>query len=162
MIMNGGDIDNKVSIKEQTAAMSIAQLIKFNTAKTKRRNIPQTDFVRHSNGNETPFPLYLGLMLHSKTRKKGLVNNLARYGLSVSYKRVQNVQLAITKQLCKLYQNEGVVCPPSLKKGIFTSAAIDNIDHNLSSTTATKAFHGTSISVFSCILNKTLSQKYSI
>ena len=87
-------------------------------------------------------------MLHSKTRKKGLINNLARHGPSVSYKRVPSVQLAITKQLCRSYQNQGVVCPPSLKKGIFTSATIDNIDYNPPSTTAMEAFHGTSISVF--------------
>ena len=87
-------------------------------------------------------------MLHSKTSKKCLINNLARHGLSVSYKRVQSVQLAIIKQLCRSYQNQGVVCPSSLKKGIFTSAAIDNIDHSPSSTTAMEAFYGTSISVF--------------
>ena len=148
MVLNGWNIDEKVPVKEQTAAMSIAQLIKFNTVKTKRRKCTQTDVVRHSKENETPFPLYLGLMLHSKTRKKGLIDNLSRHGLSVSYKRVQSVQLAITKQLCRSYQNQGVFCPPSLKKGIFTSAAIDNIDHNPSSTTAKEAFHGTSISVF--------------
>ena len=45
MVLNGWDIHEKVSIKEQTAAMSLAQLIKFNTVKTKRREVTQTDFV---------------------------------------------------------------------------------------------------------------------
>ena len=41
-----------------------------------------------------------------------------------------------------------MVCPPVLRKGLFTTAVMDNIDHNLSATTATTSFHGTSISVF--------------
>ncbi|CAB4025239.1 hypothetical protein ROHU_037104 [Paramuricea clavata] len=35
-----------------------------------------------------------------------------------------------------------------LKEEVFTTAAVDNIDHDPSSTTATKSFHGTSISIF--------------
>ena len=97
---------------------------------------------------ETAFPLYLGLMLHSKTRKKELVTDLASYGMSVSYDRVREVELSITKHLCKMYQELEVVCTPTLRKGLFTTAAIDNIDHNPSSATATEAFHGTSISIF--------------
>lgn len=34
------------------------------------------------------------------------------------------------------------------KKTIFTTAAMDNIDHNPTATTATTFFHGTSISLF--------------
>ena len=43
---------------------------------------------------------------------------------------------------------EGVVRPKSLKDGLFTSAAIDNIDSISSSTSVNSAFHGTSISTF--------------
>ena len=35
-----------------------------------------------------------------------------------------------------------------LQKGLFTTAAMDNIDHNLTVTAATTSFHGTSVSVF--------------
>ena len=76
------------------------------------------------------------------------MNTFAQKGLSVSYERVQYVQLNVTKQLCKKYNEDGFVCPPSLKEGLFATAAVDNIDHNPSSTTAVKAFHGTSISIF--------------
>ena len=40
------------------------------------------------------------------------------------------------------------VCPPELKVGLFTNAAVDNIDHNPSSTSAHDAFHGTALSLF--------------
>ena len=41
-----------------------------------------------------------------------------------------------------------VVCPPSSKAGTFITVAIDNINHNPSSNTATSSFHGTAISLF--------------
>ena len=61
---------------------------------------------------------------------------------------MKEIQETITKQLCKTYNEENIVCPPMLKSDIFTTAAIDNIDHNPSSTTAKTSFHGTSISLF--------------
>ena len=41
-----------------------------------------------------------------------------------------------------------MVCPPVLRKRNFTTAVMDNIDHNPTATTATTSFHGTSISLF--------------
>lgn len=49
---------------------------------------------------------------------------------------------------CARYESEGVVCPPKLNKKVFTTATVDNIDHNPNSTTAQRAFHGTGISLF--------------
>ena len=40
------------------------------------------------------------------------------------------------------------MCPPKLRSGLFTTSAVDNIDHNPSSTTAQGSFHGTGISLF--------------
>ena len=40
------------------------------------------------------------------------------------------------------------LCPSNLHLGLFTTAAVDNIDHNPSSTTAKDSFHGTGISLF--------------
>lgn len=40
-----------------------------------------------------------------------------------------------------------MVCPSKLRKGLFTTAAVDNIDHNPSSTSAQDSFHGTAISL---------------
>jgi len=49
--------------------------------------------------------------------------------------------------VCTQYRADNVVCPASLHPGLFTVAAADNIDHNLSSSTAQSSFHGTAISV---------------
>ena len=45
------------------------------------------------------------------------------------------------------YDKDGVVCPSKLRDGIFTIAAVDNIDHNPSSTSRHDSFHGTAISL---------------
>ena len=52
------------------------------------------------------------------------------------------------KQEMKRFDEMGLVCPRNLKPNIFTTATIDNINHNLTSSTAQNHFHGTSVSVF--------------
>jgi hypothetical protein len=131
--------------KTNMSARSISQLIRFNMVKKHAEEVQKK---RHAKMDETEFPLFVGLMLHSKTRNKGLITELAQHGVSVPYIRIQSFELALTKQLCATYKERGVVCPPSIQNGLFSTAAIDNIDHNPSSTTATDAFHGTSISIF--------------
>ena len=42
---------------------------------------------------------------------------------------------------------EKIVYPPSMRRGLFTSAAADKIDHNTGSATAKDSFHGTGISL---------------
>ena len=69
-------------------------------------------------------------MLHSKTQKRELVDKLFELGLSVSYDRVLNISTELGNKVCHHYETKGVVCPPELKCGLFTTAAIDNIDHD--------------------------------
>ena len=53
----------------------------------------------------------------------------------------------IANSVCNQYRAENLVCPPVLCKDLFTVAAADNIDHNLSSVTAQSSFHGTAVSL---------------
>ena len=48
-------------------------------------------------------------------------------------------------EVCAMYHAEGVACPPKLRRGLFTTAAVDNVDHNPSSTMAESSFHSTAI-----------------
>ena len=59
----------------------------LNTVKNKRKETVSR--VRHSKLKELPLPVYLGMVIHNKTRKKGLVNKFAEQVLSVSYSRLQ-------------------------------------------------------------------------
>lgn len=121
-------------------SLKLAQSIRFNTVKTKRKG----NNFRHSKDNEPPLPVKVGLSIHSKTREKSLIDDLFSIGLSISYERVISIEDNITKSLCKKYNDEEVVCPPDLEPVTFISGAIDNLDHNPTSATA---YHGTSISI---------------
>ena len=63
-------------------------------------------------------------------------------GLSISYDRVLGISTQLGNGVCQQYQTENVVCPLKLRKELFTVAAVDNIDHNPSSTTAKDSDEG--------------------
>ena len=74
--------------ENDSAASSITQLLVFNAMKRSRSN---SVAVRPNLDRETALPLYLGLLVHNKTRKRDLIDNLFQKGLSVSYDRVLQV-----------------------------------------------------------------------
>ena len=76
-----------------------------------------------------------------------VLDKLSQLGLSVSYDRIVSLTADLANAVCDTYNKQQVVCPPSLGSGVFTVAAVDNIDHNPSSTTAKGSFHGTAISL---------------
>ena len=45
-------------------------------------------------------------------------------------------------------KKEGGVCPSQLLQKAFTTAAIDNLEHNFTTAIATLSYHGTTISIF--------------
>ena len=146
MVLEGPSIKDQMEEATSPAALTIAQLLKFNSVRHKRA--PDTAaFVRHSTAQETPVPLYIGLMLHAHTSKRELVDKMAHLGLSVSYDRILQLSTHMGNQVCQQFHREQVVCPPQLRSHVFTTAAVDNIDHNPSSTTARDSFHGTAISL---------------
>ena len=139
------------SIKEQSlgtqnqAQLSICQLIVFNSLVYRKK---QTLVPRHNKSREPPLPVFLGVLLHNKTRKLNLVDTLHELGLSVSYDRVLEISTDLGSKICKYYNRLDTVCPPQLKKDVFTSSAVDNINYQTSATTANSSFNGTGISVF--------------
>ena len=137
-IKEGSIVDSSMN----AAQLSISQLLMFNS--TVRRREGMSGIARHSKQRETPLPVYLGMMLHTKTRKRELFD----LGLCISYDRVLSISTDLGNKLCHQYEMEKAVCPPNLRCGLFTTAAADNIDHNPSSTSAHDSFHGTGISLF--------------
>ena len=77
-----------------------------------------------------------------------MIDTMFDLGLSVSYDRVLEISAAMGNRVCEQYHGDAVVCTPNLLQGLFTTAAVDNIDHNTSSTTVTSSFHRTGISIF--------------
>ena len=72
---------------------------------------------------------------------------MSQMGLSISYKRVLEISTEMKNQILQQFHRDQVVCPTQLRSNVFTTAAVDNIDHNPSSTTAKDSFHGTAISL---------------
>jgi len=53
----------------------------------------------------------------------------------------------VANGLCTQYERDGVVCPLQLRKGVFTTGQVDNIDHNPRLVSAKNSFHGTAHSL---------------
>ena len=130
----------------QKVSVNLFQLIRFNSVKQKIRE--GTQKFRHSKNNKPPLPVLIGLMVYARTGKRKLVDQLAAESISISYDHVMNLRRVISNQVSMEYQSNSLVCPVCLKKNVFTTAAIDNLDHSPSSATAESSFHNTTISVF--------------
>ena len=81
------------------------------------------------------------------TRKKRLVDKLLNLGISVSYDRVLSCLNDLASGVCDRFDLDAAVCPLNFRSGVFTTSAVDNLDHNPSSTSAHTSFHGTAISL---------------
>ena len=142
MLINGPNAKNQDSTESQ-ASLTLSQLIYFHAKKSS-----DTVRTRHCKNREPPLPIYVGLQIHTLTRSRKLVNSLYKLGVSISYNRVNELENLLANAVCERFEEEGLVCPANLRKGLFTVGVLDNIDHNPSSTSAQGSFHGTGISVF--------------
>ena len=70
-----------------------------------------------------------------KPENVNLLRVCIQHGVSVSYDRVLQISQQLGEAVVNRVAVEGLVCPSVLQNGIFTTAAVDNIDHNPSSTT---------------------------
>ena len=91
MILDGPNTKHQIEQPETTttsAALSISQLLKFNTVRHARKE--STGSVRHYLCMETSVPLYryLSMKIHAATRSQGLVDTLLSLGMRVSYDRL--------------------------------------------------------------------------
>ena len=135
--------------------LTIAQLIQFNTTNSKNSRH------YHLKNNEPPLPVYIGLLIYSRTRKRDLIDTQYELGWSISYDRILKILDTTKNTICAQYEKDDTVCPPNLRNGQFTTSAVDNNDHNTSSTHSNKDFHGTR-NHYSNIYRRTRCwQKYS-
>ena len=128
MIMYGANINDKTSYLSQPA-LSLSQLIMCNIC-VPRRHQPSSH-TRHSEQRETPLPLFLGALVHSRIRSKDLVDTLYRLGLSVSYDRVLGLSADLGNTAISHFETIGTVCPPKVNISVFTTSPVDNIDHHV-------------------------------
>ena len=72
LIIKGGNAQDYTPKYPEKIIANLSQLVMFNTVKNKRKET--VSHVRHSKLKEPPLPVYLGMLIHNKTRKNVLVN----------------------------------------------------------------------------------------
>ena len=146
MILYGLDIKNHEDSSQVTR--TISQLLLFNPKKKAQDN---KEFrFRHDISREPPVPVYIGLSTHAETRNKSLIEKLYTLGISISYDRVRGIEDILGYNVCEQFRQENIVCLRDLRKNMYVVGALDNIDHDPSSTSAEGTFLGTSISIIQC------------
>ena len=86
-------------------AHAISQLIVFNSP---RFSSGSSNTVRHSEGKETPLPNYVGLVIHTMTRKRDIIDKLHRLGLSISYDHVLQLSTDLANAVCQQYEGNDI------------------------------------------------------
>ena len=151
MLLQGPNI-NKYNKHLEQYKLTISQLIVQNVVKRTRKKSCSS---YSDKARESPLSTYVGMMIHAKTRKKGVIEKLYDLGISIPYNRVLELSTSLGSTVLKQFQEDGVVCPRALKKDIFTTAALDNLDHDPTSSTSQSSFHGTGISLFQQSIEQT-------
>ncbi len=133
--------------KQKSITFNI-QLLMFNSVKHKRAT-DSSSTVRHNQDRDMPLPLYISMKIHAVTCSRNLIDTLFDLGMCCSYDQLLKLTSKISVNVCQQYSADGVVCPLKLNSGLFTTAAVDNIDYNPTSATAKESFHGTGIISYS-------------
>ena len=115
LILNGSNLKNQEK-QESQACLTIGQAIVFN-AKKKSTADPEAK-PRHSLEPEPPLPVYTGLTIHGLTRSKHLINRSHQLGICISYETVLQLEDWIAKAICIRFDEDGVVSPVCLHRGI--------------------------------------------
>ena len=96
----------------------MAQLLQYNCT---LRRIEATPY-------KTP---YVGLLSTCKNSdERNIIDKLVDSGLSIPYNHVIEMCTNLGDHMIAQCSEENVVCPSSMRNGIFTTSAVDNIDHN--------------------------------
>ena len=139
MVLRGTNIQTDAdNSSTKQADLTISQLIMCNSYIRQRKD-RKSITAYNSKVREMPIAVCLGLLLHSQTRQKNLIDKLYSLGLPISYERVLE---KTGNKICERFELEKIVCPPTLRKGLFTYGAIDNIDHNPSFSTSLSSLMG--------------------
>jgi hypothetical protein len=152
MLLEGPNTESQINMSKVPAVVSISQLVVFSSVKHIRKSVPNVKNaslpkVRHNVSQETPLPLYILVILHAETRKRDLVDKLFYLGLCISYDRLQHISTGLANNITECFDVTSGACPNSLLKGLFTTAAVNNVDHNPGSSNASDSLHGTGISL---------------
>ncbi|KAG0723662.1 hypothetical protein GWK47_042257 [Chionoecetes opilio] len=98
MILDGPNIKSQSGDGVTQATLSTAQLLQYNSSIHCRVS---STTVSHNKDRETPLPIYVGLTVHARTRKRDLIEMLFDLGLSISYDRVMAIFTSMGNRVCE-------------------------------------------------------------
>ena len=142
--MRGPSADHANNPYFKQAMLCISQHLMFNTT---IRTRSESSSSYHSTEREPSIAVYLTQPIHSHTRKLNVVYSLCHLGLCISGDRLLDISAPMGNIAIKRYKKDGIVCPLNLRLGLFTTAAVDNIDVNPSSNQAMSSLHCTAASL---------------
>ena len=102
--------------------------------------------IRHQHERETPAPVYVGMKLQNAGAGKSVIQSFASIGLSVSYDRITEISTYLATRVSEQFRQDGVVVPPNMRRFVFTTADVDNINEIVRSTLGQSDLDGTMIS----------------
>ena len=110
MMLSGANIKEQaeMSSKATVAALTVSQVVMFNSVKHSRPVIASTN-PRHNRDRETPLSIYLAMKCHALTRSRSLVDTLFHLGLCVSYDRLLQLTAAIANGVLERFETEWCV-----------------------------------------------------
>ena len=129
-------------------ALSIAQLLQFNSAQNRK----SSSQYRYNSEKETPLSIYIAFLIHSETRSYLLIDKFHKLGLCISYFHMLSLSTPLGNTICSQFKREGIVCRSLLRKNIFSTHATDNIDHDPSSRSSRDSFHSTAVTAMQHLL----------
>ena len=126
------------------SALSAAQILQFNSS-TKRQN--SATGMYHSRDKETPLPVYVGLLIHGRTRKR---DTFFQLGLSIFlWPGTQHINGHGDCGSCTVGLWEGWSCLSiHPEEGLFHNRCHRQYRSQSTTNTAGQSFHGTGISMF--------------
>ena len=124
--------------------LTVSQLLKFNTfIRTRKDSLSSY----HSTQREPSQSVYIGLMIHNKTRDLVLIEKLSKLGLCVSKHRVSQPSISMGNTVIEAIERDGIVPPLSLQLGVFSTASVGNIDVEIQSSLSATSLHRTAASI---------------
>ena len=104
MVLNGPNIKVQLSsLAISQPVLTISQLLMSNSIIRRREN-QHTLRTKRSQVRETPLSIYLGVLVHTKTCKRELVDRLYELGLSILYDRVLTISAELGDNICYYYE----------------------------------------------------------
>jgi len=139
MILNGPNLKDQDN-RDSQACLTIGQTIVYNI----KKKPSCIDVKTRHNLERDHYPSTLVSTCMHSAEARNLSSSYTRWASAFLTKGLWRSRTGST---CERFVDDGVVSPACLRKGLFTVGALDNLDHNPSSTTSVTSFHGTGISL---------------